>query len=235
MAKVSGELSDEHWCLHQTTGPVRLARRWMQRQGWMETGLPWLWAHTEASVVLQLSTAPVPQQFRQAHLRLLTPTVKGQLEHVLREAWRANCWRLFMASDNKAAQLLTGLSWPQVAGQAKSMRTILSKNTDSFRHIIAIASGHYVSTARFFSTQGLPVPACGCGNACPDRAHEWVCAHRCGVAAPMQPQGSLQAVLAWPAPAQLRSCADSERFMAQVVNVRRRVLNARYTQTDGEE
>ena len=110
------------------------------------------------------------------------PSGQGRLAHVLREGWRASCWGAFLASGSRAAGALQHLCWADVAKSAKGVSKF-------------VAQHHYVSKAPFHSNQGLPIPACICGDPLPDRAHEWTCAFHCGTEDPMQPAGVLQAAL----------------------------------------
>ena len=194
MARIHNLLDDSHWGSKQTSGSVWLTRRWMKRHTWTEESRPWTWVHDLSKVLLSCGPLiAVPQALRGYELCRPAAGTPGQsrLAHVLREGWRASCWGAFLGSSSRAAEALRHLCWAEVATSAKGVSKYVAQHPPA-------ASDHYVSRARFHSNQGLPVPACSCGDPCPDRAHEWTCAFHCGTDVPTRPVGVLQATLAWP-------------------------------------
>ena len=98
------------------------------------------------------------------------------LAHTLRDAWRANKWAEFLKSRSKPARQLSAETWSNIKLRIDLVRRLLDKEQNLAPHILAIASGKWVSQGRFDHTCGLQVQPCHyCGHAWLDRDHEWIC------------------------------------------------------------
>ena len=161
-------------------------------------------------------------------------TKKTELQHHLREAWRAEQWRRLQATDSKAAQELRTVDWATISKTAHKVQAWWAKPHPRYRHMQAITSGHWVSQARWATTAlKLPAPPCfACGNANADRRHEWTCAALLG-RAPKQPTTLWQASLGWP---DLRATEEEAlSFVADLAEIRHRILDKRYPTRVGAE
>ena len=67
-------------------------------------------------------------------------------------------WSLFLKSGNKAANALAGSTWSAVQQRFDAARKLMKKHPTERNHLRAIFTGHWVSQARFYHTQGGAVP-----------------------------------------------------------------------------
>ncbi|CAE7814444.1 Pol [Symbiodinium sp. CCMP2592] len=227
---LDGGLRDCWQSMRQNQGPIMMLRRWMERQGWNALE-PWVWEHADAHSILD---ARLPAHRGNAAwlarggrvVCSLPGQGKAHVAHVLRDAWHAQQWREFQDSGTKAAQAAGHLRWRDVEQRAVLVSKACEAAPPPLRpHMRAIAVGHWVSQARFQLTQGLAVdPCCYCGDAHPDRLHEWTCPGLRTDSRHLPPDPLFRA-LGWP------RCGHSDvdaSLLCELARVRARIVADRY-------
>ena len=165
------------WHTCQTQGPQFLLKRWLQRQGWRNTG-PLDMDTRCRSIRLTISLAVQMWPDGTDHYAHIYPQKtaesKRSTAHFLRDAWRAHQWEQFLGCGSRAVASLHQLPWNAVKQQWQRARHLLSRESDLYRHLLAVYIDHWVSQARLRHTQNQPVLPCNyCGHHSPDRTHEW--------------------------------------------------------------
>ena len=143
------------WQTRQSYGPLGLTNKWLARQGWQHTNLPWTWSHPLIQVVLTADPSTTKQKAAVAaaaaaltRFELHKVGDPSALGHHLREGWRAQRWAGFLRSNTRAAAALAPHygSWPSVADRAKeASRAWNYVRLDLQAHVRAITADQYIS------------------------------------------------------------------------------------------
>ena len=192
----------------------------MKRQGWQERG-PHHWTHEAAAITI---TTDIHYADQATTVIYLSTCEVEQLAHTLRDAWRANKWAEFLKSRSKPARQLSTETWSNIKSRYDIVRRLLDKEQILAPHILAIATGKWVSQGRFDHTRGLPVRPClYCGHAWPDREHEWICPvlRTSNIQIPVD---TLFQQLGWPR----QNCASDIILLKELAAIRQRTLADRY-------
>jgi hypothetical protein len=202
-----------------------LLKRWLQRQGWRNTG-PWTWIHDAARLTISLAVQIWPagtDQYTHIYPQK-TAESKRSTAHFLRDAWRAHQWEQFLGCGSRAATSLHQLPWNAVKQQWQRARNLLSPESDLYRHLLAIYIDHWVSQARLRHTQNQPVlPYSYCGHHSPDRTHEWWdCPVLANTRLQRRTQNNLFDLLGWPVD------HEEEQLFVSLAETRRTTLADRY-------
>lgn len=222
------------WSAKRTHGPVLLARRWMERQGW-ETLAPWIWRHKHTGDVVAPPGAIIPRRaagHQMSAVYRLFPDNTEELGHVLREAWRACCWSQCVAQNNRGREISDN-HWFSVRPYFLETRKVIQTiGPDCRAHAVAVISGHFMSPAAYdpeLRTAQSKCPNCH-QETVPSFHHMvWECS-AFATTRPQVPTAEIQKSLGWSDPA--LSTEANRRILCHMAEVRATVVAQRREASD---
>ena len=172
---------------------------------WLRTGA-WEWTHSITSAKFCLN--PISRQFTQDRM---------QLNHLLREGFRADCFRKWSMSTRNDAETCQGIEYNEHRCQ------MTRQQEQQSQHRFAILTGGFVSSAALDVMKNTNTP-CSCGAFNSLDHMVWWCQHVPNPSRrPPVPGDWLQRRLGWPS-----GSPYDEAIISWMVHVREWSLTNRY-------
>lgn len=168
---------------------------------------PWEWTHSITSSTICLN--PASRHFSRDRM---------QLNHLLREGFRADCFQKWSMSDRNDAQACQGIDYAENRCQRAR------QSEQNAQHRFAILTGGFVSPAAFHVMKRRNIAPCSCGAFNSLDHMVWWCQQVPSVSRrPPIPNNWLQRRLGWPS-----GSPYDEAIISWMVHVREWSLTNRY-------